>query len=258
MATIGEDLGVIGSVMTLLLYALLIWRVHRLSVRTSADGSRWILIGIGCVLSAWTAFACASVAGVGPQAIVPLPFADFTRVAQIAWFSAIGLTLGLDRTADRGLGGLERRSYRLRVAALTYAVVALLIGGLGTRMWWLQAECGDDNAGHTLTLTERGRAVRTIANPRLVRFASTIERGSIYELGDQVLATSRLREISAATVAMCCGASPSSRWLNASVSRWRRSSGRCSSCRKAGRRPRMTGHDCRRRGKSSSIAGLKR
>lgn len=198
LATIGEDLGVIGSVMTLLLYALLIWRVHRLSVRTSADGSRWILIGIGCVLSAWTAFACASVAGVGPQAIVPLPFADFTRVAQIAWFSAIGLTLGLDRTADRGLGGLERRSYRLRVAALTYAVVALLIGGLGTRMWWLQAECGDDNAGHTLTLTERGRAVRTIANPRLVRFASTIERGSIYELGDQVLATSRLREISAA------------------------------------------------------------
>ncbi|MPZ99765.1 MAG: putative lipid II flippase FtsW [Dehalococcoidia bacterium] len=99
MAIIGEELGLIGTVLVILLFALLLWRGW-LIARRAADpfGS---LIATGVV--AWIGFQMLiNVGGVTrliPFTGVPLPFISFGSTALIATMAAVGVLLSVSRYA---------------------------------------------------------------------------------------------------------------------------------------------------------------
>src|SRR5690606_19629195 len=99
MAIIGEELGLIGTVLVILLFALLLWRGWIIA-RRAADpfGS---LIATGVV--AWIGFQMLiNVGGVTrliPFTGVPLPFISFGSSALIVTMAAVGVLLSVSRYA---------------------------------------------------------------------------------------------------------------------------------------------------------------
>jgi cell division protein FtsW len=106
---IGEELGFIGTVTVLLLFALLIGRGFRIAFRARDDFGYLLAVGI----TSWIAFqAIINIAGITrslPLTGIPLPFLSYGNSGLIALLAAVGVLLSVSRYATDG-GWLERRS----------------------------------------------------------------------------------------------------------------------------------------------------
>ncbi|MBM4415703.1 MAG: putative lipid II flippase FtsW [Chloroflexi bacterium] len=106
LAIIGEELGFIGVVMVLLLFALLLWRGLRIAQRAPDRFGSLLATGV----CAWLAFQLLINAGGVTRSIpltgIPLPLLSYGGSATIATLSAIGVLLSVSRSA--ALGDLAR------------------------------------------------------------------------------------------------------------------------------------------------------
>jgi rod shape determining protein RodA len=90
-ASIGEELGLVGTLTVLILFAILLWRLVQLS-RTSRDQFSMILsIGLAYMFFVQMAINIGMNVGVFPVTGIPLPFVSYGGSSLLSCLVAIGL-----------------------------------------------------------------------------------------------------------------------------------------------------------------------
>ncbi len=106
-AVVGEELGFIGAVGVLMLFALLVYRGLRVMLRARDDFGALLATGIIC----WIAYqALINVGGVSraiPLTGIPLPFLSYGGSSLAALLAAVGILLSISRYAN-GPPAVER------------------------------------------------------------------------------------------------------------------------------------------------------
>lgn len=98
-AVVGEELGFIGAMAVLLLFAALIYRGFRVVLRSEDDFGSLLATGICC----WIAYqALINVGGISraiPMTGIPMPFLSYGGSALAALLAAVGILLSISRRA---------------------------------------------------------------------------------------------------------------------------------------------------------------
>jgi rod shape determining protein RodA len=92
---VGEDLGFVGGAALLLLYALLAWRLWRISLLSSDFFGTLVAIGVLAMFAIQIFENVGMTMGIMPITGIPLPFMSYGGSAVIASFIAIGLVLNI-------------------------------------------------------------------------------------------------------------------------------------------------------------------
>lgn len=111
-AVIGEELGLLGTLLVLLLFAALIYGIFRVSLKTKDSFSRYATAGIGCWFLVQVTVNIASVTSLLPVIGVTLPFISYGGSSLIANFMAIGFVLGVARRTPEIAEGINAARMR--------------------------------------------------------------------------------------------------------------------------------------------------
>jgi cell division protein FtsW len=96
-AVIGEELGLIGSLLVLALFLAILWAGTMVALRTRDSFVRVSAIGITAWFTFQSAVNIGSVIGIVPVAGVPLPFVSYGGSSLVATLVAMGFLLGIAR-----------------------------------------------------------------------------------------------------------------------------------------------------------------
>ena len=96
-AVIGEELGLFGTIATLLLLSVLLFSIFKLALRAHDPMVRYVASGFGCWLAIQTVLNIGSAISVLPVVGVTLPFVSYGGSALIATYMGIGFVLGAAR-----------------------------------------------------------------------------------------------------------------------------------------------------------------
>jgi cell division protein FtsW len=96
-AVIGEELGLFGTIATLLLLSVLIFSIFKLALRAHDPMVRYVASGFGCWIAIQTILNIGSAISVLPVVGVTLPLVSYGGSALIATYMGIGFVLGAAR-----------------------------------------------------------------------------------------------------------------------------------------------------------------
>jgi cell division protein FtsW len=96
-AVIGEELGLFGTLATLLLLSILIFSIFKLALRAHDPMVRYVASGFGCWIAIQTILNIGSAISVLPVVGVTLPLVSYGGSALIATYMGIGFVLGAAR-----------------------------------------------------------------------------------------------------------------------------------------------------------------
>ncbi len=96
-SVIGEELGLLGTLTVLILYAILILAIFRVALRARNNFDRYVTAGIGCWIAVQVIMNIGTVISVMPVVGVTLPFISYGGSSLLATFIAIGFVLGVLR-----------------------------------------------------------------------------------------------------------------------------------------------------------------
>ncbi len=194
-ASIGEELGLVGSLFTLIVSSIIIARGYRAALHARTDFERFLAVGISTLLGIQIVIIVFGVLGILPLTGVTFPFASFGKSSLVASFLMVGLLLNISANGTRDSLDV-RREFRGAVSGLLTGLLVLILGvaGIG-RLIWVQGVKSDQIAGMTVTTPDADGFVRPHINPRLMSIAASIPRGSIYDRNGKPLATSRASEL---------------------------------------------------------------
>lgn len=195
LAVLGEQLGVVGVLVVLALYALLGWRCLRVALRAPGDYSALLAIGVTLALVVQAFVIAGGLLGLLPLTGVVTPFLSYGRSSMLANGLAVGVVMAVGRRP-----GPVRRHLQQPVRVLA-AVLAVLAGVVASRAAWVQVVAADTIATAASLSEQADGGTRFEYNPRLVAAARTLERGTITDRHGLVLATSRPAEIAAVDAA---------------------------------------------------------
>jgi cell division protein FtsW len=111
-SVIGEELGLLGTLVVLSLYAALIYGVFRTAMQTRDLLSRYACAGIGAWLMMQVIVNIGSDIGVLPVVGVTLPFISYGGSSLIANFLGIGYVLGVSRKDPKVRNSIKLRKQR--------------------------------------------------------------------------------------------------------------------------------------------------
>ena len=96
----GEELGLVGAGVIVLLIAVILWRGLRIALRASDLFGRLVAIGIVCWLGVQAFENVGMNLGISPVTGVPLPFVSYGGTSMFASWIAIGLLLNVHRHSN--------------------------------------------------------------------------------------------------------------------------------------------------------------
>jgi cell division protein FtsW len=96
-AIIGEELGLIGGVAVVALFALLIWRGLRIGLHTPDPFGAYLALGLTLMLATQTVVNLGVVMGALPTKGLPLPFISFGGSALLTTMFASGVLLNISQ-----------------------------------------------------------------------------------------------------------------------------------------------------------------
>lgn len=96
-AIIGEELGILGSIILIFIFLLLLWMGLRISMKSSDKFSQMVAIGIVTWISLQAFINIASVSGIFPLAGIPLPFFSYGGSHLAVELFGIGLLLNISK-----------------------------------------------------------------------------------------------------------------------------------------------------------------
>jgi len=106
-SVIGEELGLLGTLLVLALYAALIYSILRVAIKTKDDFSRYATAGIACWFIAQVVINIGSVTSVIPVIGVTLPFISYGGSSLLANLIAVGFVLGVARRTPEISEGIK-------------------------------------------------------------------------------------------------------------------------------------------------------
>lgn len=116
-AIIGEEWGLIGTMIVLCLFLVIAWQGYRIAIHAPDTFSGLLAAGITTWLVAQAAINMMVVTALWPVTGIPLPFISYGGTALIINLVAVGILLSISREAQTGsvldaLGDLRRRDRR--------------------------------------------------------------------------------------------------------------------------------------------------
>ena len=111
-SVIGEELGLLGTLLVLALYATLIYSILRVAIKTKDEFSRYATAGIACWLIAQVVINIGSVTSVIPVIGVTLPFISYGGSSLLANLVAVGFVLGVARRTPEISEGINASRMR--------------------------------------------------------------------------------------------------------------------------------------------------
>ncbi len=189
-ATLGEELGLIGTLTVLIVYVLIIGRGFQIAARAGTEFDRMLAAGLTTLLALQTMIIVGGVTGFVPLTGITLPFISFGGSSLVANFFLIGILLYLsgktlpDEAIERPSPEWLRAA---RVVALGCSVYLLL--GIGAaRLIMIQGIQDTQIAARPLITPDADGVRRPHTNPRLLAYAQAIPRGRILDRSGNVLA----------------------------------------------------------------------
>jgi cell division protein FtsW (lipid II flippase) len=190
LAAVGEQLGFLGLLAVVTLYALLVWRGFRAAFRAGAAYSFFLALGLAVLIALQILLIGGGILGVLPLSGVVSPFLSSGRTAMLANFLIFGMILAISARApgEPAAAAATRRfqgAARWAGVALAAVLAAIVIKAAQVQIF---------QADRFLTrgaLTVQGDGYRRFEyNPRLVDIAQGIPRGDIVDRNGVLLATS--------------------------------------------------------------------
>ena len=111
-SVIGDELGLLGTLLVLALYAALIYSILRVAIKTKDDFSRYATAGIACWFIAQVVINIGSVTSVIPVIGVTLPFISYGGSSLLANLIAVGFVLGVARRTPEISEGIKASRMR--------------------------------------------------------------------------------------------------------------------------------------------------
>lgn len=189
-ASIGEQLGLVGALATLVMYVLLMARGLRIARHAVTEFDRMLASGLTILLTLQAMIITGGVTGLVPLTGITLPFVSYGTSSLVADFFCIGLLLRLSdarlppEAADLAAPGWTRAARRIALAAAAY----LLLGVGIARLMLVQGVRADAFAVRPVRTPDADGVARPHVNPRLLLFAQSIARGRILDRNGLVLA----------------------------------------------------------------------
>ena len=106
-SVIGEELGLLGTLLVLALYTALIYSMLRIAIKTKDDFSRYVTAGIACWFIAQVTVNIGSVTSIIPVIGVTLPFISYGGSSLLANLLAVGYVLGVARRTPEISEGIK-------------------------------------------------------------------------------------------------------------------------------------------------------
>ena len=199
-ASLGEELGLVGTLSVLVVYCLLIARGFRIALQAVTDFDRLLAAGLTTLLALQTMIIVGGVTGLVPLTGITLPFVSFGASSLVADFFAVGVLLHLSgktlaaNQSERATPAWARAARLVVLGFGTYLLIGVGVCRLmdvqgiqdvfmATRP--LRTPDADQVAGGRLLLNQK---LRAHINPRLTAYAAAIPRGRIWDRNGVVLA----------------------------------------------------------------------
>jgi cell division protein FtsW len=109
-SVVGEELGLIGAVLTLALLVIVALRGYGIARRAPDRFGRFTATGLTTLLSLYAFLNMAMVTGVVPVMGLPLPFVSYGGSALVTNLAAVGLLLAIDRRARAARAAAPRQA----------------------------------------------------------------------------------------------------------------------------------------------------
>jgi cell division protein FtsW len=103
LALVGEELGLIGTVTVILLFALFVWRGFQIATRARLPFGRYLGMGITLLIGGQALVNAAVVTGLLPTKGLTLPFVSYGGSSLVVSLIGVGVLLSISR--DRHAGG---------------------------------------------------------------------------------------------------------------------------------------------------------
>lgn len=195
-ASWAEETGLMGAWFTIILYAVVVWRGLRISLEAKSDFDRNLGFGLTLLLGVQTLLILAGVTGLMPLSGISLPFLSYGNSALVAHLFTIGMLRGVAAGSKGGLASEVHPVIPTTTRRFSFAYAAVLLIGVGLwRLGTLQFAAANDYATRNIKTPDADGATRAHINPRLLAVERQIERGTIYDRNNKVLATSRPYQI---------------------------------------------------------------
>jgi cell division protein FtsW len=110
-SVIGEELGLVGTISVLLLFAALIFAIFKIAMRTHEPLVRYACSGIGCWMTIQVVLNIGSALSLLPVVGVTLPFLSYGGSALVSTYCGIGFVLGAARRDPRIYEELKRSKF---------------------------------------------------------------------------------------------------------------------------------------------------
>jgi cell division protein FtsW len=107
-AIIGEETGLIGTTTVLLLFVMFIWRGFSIAARVKDPFSRYLAVGITCMIGFQAIMNLGVVTGMLPVTGVTLPFISFGGSSLTLKLASVGVLLNVSRYAESKPSQLPR------------------------------------------------------------------------------------------------------------------------------------------------------
>lgn len=98
---IGEELGLFGCSIVVLIYAIVIIRCFKIALKADTRFKCYLASGIASIIAVQTLVNIAVVTGSIPPTGLPLPFISAGSTSLLVFMSAIGVVLGVDRQSRK-------------------------------------------------------------------------------------------------------------------------------------------------------------
>ena len=209
-ASLGEQTGLVGCVVVLIIYALLIARGLSIARRAGTEFDRLLAAGLTLLLGGQAMTITGGVSGLVPLTGMTLPFVSFGASSLVASFFAIGLLLQISgktlpaEYADKAAPEWSRAAQTLGCACAVY----LLVGVGLVRLAVVQGVLDTQTATRLLRTPDRdtlpGAPLPAHVNPRLLLYASHLPRGAIYDDNKQILARNPISKTEPGQTTLLC------------------------------------------------------
>ena len=193
LSALGEELGFVGVLSCLGLYAFFAFRGFRIARRASDDYAMFLALGLTLNVALEALLIAAGALGLVPLTGVVMPFVSYGRSALVLHLLGLGMlwSLSADRAEPRAVMdqsalrvAFERpRRILLGLLVALFAVVALKAGAVQV------VRANPTFVRESLEL-QADHELRYQANPRLLQVAEEVPRGDILDRNGVLLATS--------------------------------------------------------------------
>lgn len=188
-AALGEELGLIGSLLIVACFIAIIARGLRIARRVGSDFERLLAAGLSGLLALQALIILGGTLGLLPLAGITLPFVGYGKSSLITSFFISGVLLLLSAKTPAASVS-PPRVYDIAAARITL-VFAVLFAAIVVRLVVLQGPSADRIAGLTQHGPDADGQEREHVNPRLLALARRIPRGRILDRAGRVLAETR-------------------------------------------------------------------